>query len=251
MIKLNTFILAACISISLTFAQTRDKVNQSIEWSSINSNIRIQNKMTVYVEGNFRFARDLEPMQHQFRTGLDIALSKKFSFMPVGYVYTWNYKYGKQPTAYINNEHRLYQQLTFKNSWNRFYFQQRVRMEERFIQAHGKDVVNDAYADKRYRLRVRSMINIPLNSKKIEVGTVFASILDEVFFSWGNAVTYNSKPDQNRLYGGLGYQASKSFSFQAGFIYQYMIKQNGLQQENNYGCNVTISYNLDLMRVAN
>jgi hypothetical protein len=247
MIKLKTFILAALISIQFAFAQSRDKVSQTIEWGSVNSNIKIHKILTVYVEGNFRFAKSFEPMQHQFRTGLDIALSKKFSILP-GYVYTWNYKYGEQPAGAINNEHRLFLQGTFKNAWKRLYFQQRIRFEKRYIQAHSNTETSDAYSVDRNRLRYRSLVNIPFNKEKVEAGAIFASVWDEVFLSWGKDVTYNDAPDQNRVYAGLGYQISKPFNVQAGFIYQYMIKKNGLQQENNYGVMASLTYNFDLTK---
>src|SRR4051812_44206163 len=127
MIKLKTLIIVLFISIQFTFGQTRDKVNQSIEWASLNSNIKFHKNVGMYVEGNFRFAQDLQPQQHQFRTGLELYYGK-FSFMPIGYVYTWNYRYGKQPAGFVNNEHRLYQQLSFKNSYKRLFLQQRLRL---------------------------------------------------------------------------------------------------------------------------
>jgi hypothetical protein len=245
MIKLKTFILVLLISTQFTFGQSRAKVNQSIEWSSLNSTIKFHKNVGMYVEGNFRFAKDLQPQQHQFRTGLELYYGK-FAFMPIGYVYTWNYKYGEQPAGFVNNEHRLYQQLSFKNSYKRFFFQQRLRLEERFIQGHNKDVTSNDYSDRRGRLRFRSLVNIPLNKAKIEAGAWFVSIWDEIFYSWGKNA-YSDDPDQNRLYGGLGYQISKPFSVQAGFIYQYMVKKpTGTQQENNYGGMIQLTYNFDL-----
>jgi hypothetical protein len=122
MLKLRTFILVVFISIQFSFAQNRDKVSQSIEWTSLNSTIKLSKKIGVYVEGNFRFAQGLQPQQHQFRTGVEIGLGKKFAFLPIGYVYTWNFRYGKQPAGFINNEHRFYQQLAFKNAFKQFLF---------------------------------------------------------------------------------------------------------------------------------
>ncbi len=251
MVKLRTFILVAFISIQMTFAQTRDKVSQSIEWSSLNSTIKLHKKIGVYVEGNFRFAQDLQPQQHQFRTALEIGIGKHFVVAPIGYVYTWNYLYGKQPAGFINNEHRIFQQIVFKNSYNRLYFSQRLRMEERFIQNHSLNVdqviIGDSYSDERYRLRYRTLVNVPLNNTKIEAGTLFASVWDEIFLSWGKKVTYHS-PDQNRIYAGLGYQVTKPFSIQAGFLYQIIVKKNGAQQENNYGGLIQLTYNFDFTK---
>jgi len=250
MIKLRILILVAFISIQVATGQTRDKVDQSIEWTSINSTIKLHKKVSVYVEGNFRFAQDLDPLQHQLRTSVDVAIGKKFS-AGLGYVYTWNYQYGKQPAKFVNDEHRFFGQVGFKNSWKRFYFNQRLRLEDRFIQDHSLNsenvLVGDDYSDKRYRLRYRTLVNIPINGAKIEKGIWFASVWDEIFFSRGKKVTYHDT-DQNRVYAGLGYQFTKPFSIQAGFIYQMNIKKNGAQQENNYGGLLQITYNLDFTK---
>jgi hypothetical protein len=250
MIKLNTLILIAMF-VQPAFSQTRQKVSQSIEWTSINSTIKLHNRIAVYVEGNFRFVQEFQPQQHQLRTALEFAVGKNFIIAPLGYVYTWNYLYGRQPAKFINNEHRIFQQLAYKNSWRRFSFHQRLRLEERFLQDHSLNnenvVVGGDYSDERFRIRYRTLVNIPINKEIIEAGTLFASIWDEIFLSWGKKVTYHS-PDQNRLYVGLGYQVSKPFSIQAGGIHQVIIKGNGKEQEDNYGAMIQLTYNLDFTK---
>ena len=108
------------------------------------------------------------------------------------------------------------------------------------------DVIDEGFTNRQSRLRYRFMTKVPLGRKKdFDARTWYAAAYDEVFYSWGKAVTFE-EPDQNRLFGGLGYQVNKPLSIQAGFFYQMLIKANGAQQENNVGFQVALSYTLDL-----
>ncbi|HEY9047726.1 MAG TPA: DUF2490 domain-containing protein [Ohtaekwangia sp.] len=237
----------------ISFAQpaNRQIVNQSIEWIALTTNLKVTQRATVLLEGQFRQAQDFQPMQYQLRTGVDFSLNKHFSFMPLGYVYTWNFRYGKQPAAYGNNEHRIYQQITYKHHISRVSISHRLRLEQRFIQVHTRDaedrLVNQGYDLNQNRLRYRFMATVPLNHSKVEPKTYFATVYDEAFLSWGENVTFH-EPDQNRLFVGAGYQFSNAFALQGGFLYQMLIKANGAMQENNVGVQVQLTYNIDLTK---
>src|SRR5687768_11676291 len=129
MIKLSSLFIISFLSVSTVFSQVSPTVNQSIEWSLLSSTLKVHKNVGLYFEGQFRFAQDLEPMQHQFRTALEIYPSKKFSFVPFGYVYTWNYLYGKQPASFVNNEHRLFQQVVYNHRLSKLFVQHRLRIE--------------------------------------------------------------------------------------------------------------------------
>jgi hypothetical protein len=228
----------------------RETVNQSVEWLGVTSNIKISNRVSLLAEGQFRFVQSLDPMQFQFRTGIDISVNKSLSIMPLGYVYTWNELYGKQPASFVNNEHRLFEQMVYKQHVGRVHFQHRLRLEQRFIQIHSTnngEVINEGYHLKTQRYRYRFSVNIPLNKSKMEAGTLYANIYDEVFLSRGKSVSYH-QPDQNRVFAGVGYQFTKLVSMQAGAFYQLLIKSNGTKQENNVGLQVQVNYNIDLMK---
>jgi long-subunit fatty acid transport protein len=189
-------------------------------------------------------------MQYQLRTALEIRLNSHFSVVPIGYVWTENFRYGKQPAAFKNNEHRLWEQISYKHELGRFKFEHRLRLEQRFIQVHSRTAegtpVDEGFTNQQNRLRYRLTTKIPLGREKnITTHTLFASTYDEVFYSWGKSITFR-EPDQNRLFAGLGYQVSKPLVIQAGFLYQMLIKANGTQQENNIGCQVMLNYTLDL-----
>ena len=168
--------------------------------------------------------------------------------MPLGYVYTWNPTYGKQPAKYVNNEHRLFHQVLYKHQVGRVHVSHRLRVEERYIQVHTNqngEVINEGYDYFANRFRYRLMANIPFGKEEMGPKTMFASIYVEVFMSRGKAVTYH-KPDQNRLFVGVGYQATKKFTFTGGFLYQMLVKANGTMQENNLGVQMNVTYNFDL-----
>ena len=65
------------------------------------------------------------------------------------------------------------------------------------------------------RFRYRLMLFFPLNRPKIETGTMYLGVYDEIFI--------NDKRnffDRNRLYGGLGYQYADNLHFQVGVLRQ-------------------------------
>ncbi len=249
--RVLAFILLSFLTISsLAQSSKRETVTQSVQWFALSTHIKVHNSVSILAEGQLRYAQHFDPMQFQFRTGLDFTINKHFSVLPIGYVYTWNPLYGKQPATYVNNEHRLFQQVIYKHHIGRINLSHRLRMEERFIQVHSNtngEVVSQGYDMHLNRLRYRFMANIPVNQDKMEAKTVYVSFYDEVFYSWGKPITYN-EPDQNRIYAGLGYQFTKALSVQGGAFYQLLIKSNGSKQENNVGFQVQVYYNIDLTR---
>jgi len=254
MVRLASQVFFLFLTLSIATAQAqpagRAVVNQSIQWFAATANIKLSKTLTAIVEGQYRYAGSLDPMQYQSRTALEVRLNSHFSIVPVGYVWTENFLYGKQPMTFKNNEHRLWEQVTYKHGFGRFKFDHRLRLEQRFIQVHSRtaegSVVNEGFSNRQNRLRYRFAVKVPLGGKKdIDTQTLYAAAYDEAFYSWGKTVTFD-EPDQNRLFGGLGYQVCKPLSIQAGFLYQMLIKANGAQQENNVGFQIALNYNLDL-----
>jgi hypothetical protein len=248
MLLIILLVIALCAEAQQTPRQT---VDQSITWFSINSNVKVAKKWSAVIDGQFRFAQDLESMQHMLRIGASYDITSKLSVVPVGYSYIWNYKYGKQPAGFINNEHRIWQQVFFKHKVGSIPFNHRLRLEERYLQNHNASNEGtpgyNAYSDNQFRMRYRLLANIPITRKTLEPKTIYVSVWDEAFVSWGKTVTYNDI-NQNRIFVGPGYQFTKALSVQGGFIYQMLIKANGAKQENNTGLLLQLNYNLDLTK---
>jgi hypothetical protein len=228
----------------------REVVTQPAEWFAVTSMIKVHDRVSVMAEGQFRYVKNFEPMQFQLRTGVEVTLNKHWSVVPVGYVYTWNERYGEQPARFVNHEHRFWEQVTFKHAIGRFNISHRGRLEQRHIQVHSESdghVIDHGYDQFLNRVRYRFMANIPLNNPAMDAKTVYASLYDEVFYSWGKGITFE-EPDQNRIFAGAGYQFTKLVSMQAGFYYQMLIKSNGTMQENNVGFQVQVNYNFDFTK---
>lgn len=228
----------------------REIVNQSISWLSATTNLKISSRLTIILDGQFRFMGNLDPMQQQARTGLDIKINDHLSVAPLAYVHTWNFLYGKQPLAFANNEHRIWQQIFYKHDLGRIKADHRLRVEQRFLKVQkqsGEDIVDEGYTNRQNRLRYRFMARIPIGKLNIDPKTFFVSVYEEVFFSWGKPVSFH-EPDQNRIFAGGGLQVNKTLSIQGGFLYQMLIKSNGVEQENNTGLKLILTYNPDLTK---
>jgi len=106
-----------------------------------------------------------------------------------------------------------------RNTIDRCSFEHRYRLEQRWLQsADGSRYLN--------RIRYLLRMNIPLNTKEIEQGTLFLSFYDELF------VHISDTPfDRNRLYGAIGYQIMPNANIQLGFMAQTVgaITKNYLQ----------------------
>lgn len=249
-------VLSAALSVEARAQSTRATVNQFADWYSATSTMKFTDRFNLYVDLQSRYA-GTEGMQHQFRVSGDFITSSRFSFSPLGYVYIWNSQYGKQPMTYVNNEHRIYQQFTYKHKMGGTIAQHRIRTEERFIQYHAKDptgeVVDHGYINKQLRVRYRASFQVPLThqesraSLSIDAKSWYLFLYDELFVSWGEMVTYH-EIDQNRIFVGAGYQFTKDFTIQSGFFYQMLVKANGAQQENNIGIGTWLIYNFDFRK---
>ena len=104
-------------------------------------------------------------------------------------------------------EFRFWQQFVSNQYLGRIKFEHRYRIEQRWF--------NTGY---RNRFRYRLSANIPINKPKVEPGTLFGIVYDELFFN-------NKAPnfERNRVAALLGYQFSKQVSIQTGLLNQYNI----------------------------
>jgi hypothetical protein len=109
----------------------------------------------------------------------------------------------------LNVEKRLWQQLLLVQYASRLKLEHRYRIEQRWLR------FRDESTDFRQRLRYRLNAFLPLNAPKIQPGTVFLSAYDEIFLNPKGPVF-----ERNRIYAGLGYQASTHFIVQAGWVNQ-------------------------------
>jgi Protein of unknown function (DUF2490) len=247
----NHVVVAMMLLYHVAHAQVRNVVTQPTEWFMLTSNMKLSNRAGFTFDAQFRFSKNFEGMQHFVRNGLEIYINKKFTFVPIGYMYVWNYQYGELPSRFADNEHRLWQQVFYKHSIGKWRINHRLRFEQRFLQSHSLsstgEEIDNGYNVFRNRLRYRLLAQYPLKGSSIQPESFFVGGMNEAFYSWGKDVT-TQEIDQNRVFIGVGYQINKDFYVWPGFFYQYLLRANGAIQENNVGFLVWVSYNIDFMR---
>jgi hypothetical protein len=241
------YTIICCLQLTVLSAQDRETVTQTITWTSFNSNLQVSRKFTVVTDAQFRFIHDFENMQHMVRAGISYEVTPHLSIVPIGYSFIYNYKYGKQPAGFVNHEQRLWQQAFYKHTIKNVPMNHRLRLEERWLQDHNASNESNAYSDYQWRMRYRILANIPLSKKTLEPKTLYLSVWDEFFWSWGGSVTFH-EINQNRIFIGPGFQLTKNTQIQAGFYSQLLIKANGAKQENNNGLLIQINANADLRK---
>jgi hypothetical protein len=219
-------------------------------WFNPSLNIKLHKYIGFYVEGQLRFSQFIKSQQHQIRGTMDMFLTNNITISPIGYVYTWNYQYGKQPLSIPENFHCFFEQINIKHNTGRVFLEQRARLEQRW-QENKIEQTDGSYKVENYtyqnRFRYRFMINVPINKKMMSAGTVFLSAWDEVFVSFGKNIHYNL-PDQNRIYGGLGYKFNKYGTVQLGYLNQLIIKKEGTLAESNHTLFLGFNYLIDFTK---
>jgi hypothetical protein len=113
------------------------------------------------------------------------------------------------------SEIRFYQEVIEKNSFSRFFIDNRVRLEQRFT--------SDGYKN---RFRYRFGFSIPLNHATLIPKTIFLSTWDELFI-----VVPKSHLDLNRFFAGVNYKF-KNATIQCGCVNQINFDDTGKTRKN-------------------
>jgi hypothetical protein len=112
------------------------------------------------------------------------------------------------------SESRIYQEaLLPQKVGERFHLTHRFRFEQRFVESQ----------DLRTRWRYNLFINIALNKKNIEQGTIYIALYNELFINGERNIGNNRVVeifDRNRTYGAVGYGLTNKLRVQGGYMQQ-------------------------------
>ena len=178
---------------------------QTGNWLMYFGTNRVSDKFSIHSEVQYR-NHTIAPVnveQLLLRVGLNYHFSDK-AMVTAGYAYIPSYDFESEQKHPEVREHRVWQQFILSNNIGRVKFEHRYRIEQRWVNQDFKG-----------RFRYRLMLFIPLNKPKIEKGSLFLGLYDEIFIN-----TEEPYFDRNRLYGALGYQINKLTNVQAGLMYQ-------------------------------
>jgi len=165
-------------------------------------------KWSVYVEVQGRSLEDyMKPDYYEIKGGPAYNINKQNQvFLGFG-------KYGTyKNSVFSQREYRLWIQYIFSHSiMDRIKIDHRLRAEKRFFDFPLEDRKSN---DERYRYRLSA--TLPINSRKIEAGTIFVNAFEEIFVGPKNPDTFK----RNRSFGGVGYQVNDFVNANVGYMWQ-------------------------------
>jgi hypothetical protein len=176
-------------------------------WNVINTRLTLSSKWGLFNELQLRSQSFYSNhFYHEVKGGISYAVNKNFSFLlGIGKYITYT-DGGSFEKPVTSNETRFWQQLTMNHYLERLKFEHRYRVEQRW------------YKGGNYRNRFRYRLNtaLPVNHNKMQPGTFYIAAFNEIFLT--NTAPYF---ERNRFFVGPGYQISKYFTIQPGYVYQF------------------------------
>jgi long-subunit fatty acid transport protein len=202
------FIVALALLSATAFPQTKNLGS----WTVVNTKVNLSEKWSVFNELQVRSQSFYDDMfYYEIKGGVSYAINKNFSFLAgIGKYMTYANK-GNFKTPVAANEFRHWQQLTMNHFLERIKFEHRYRVEQRWFKTGYRN---------RFRYRLSALV--PINGKKLEPKTFYASAFNEIFLT-------NKEPyfERNRFFAGIGYKFSDKLTIQPGYAYQFDYKNDG------------------------
>lgn len=239
-------LLFSFLALASSAQSIRQVDNQTHVWLLLGGNHRVTENWGVHTDVQIRRADGVSsPQQFIARVGLEYRLRNGL-ILTAGYCWVHTSVYGRQPSPKPFYENRGWQQLAFDHFMNRIRFLHRYRLENRWVERYNvsSDRMDIVYSN---RIRYRIQLQIPLNKTSVESGTWMAIASNEIYINFGRNIQYNIF-DQNRYYGGIGYQISTAMNMQLGYLNQRILKSDGVRVENNRTIQLSCIYNLDLRK---
>ncbi len=200
MFRKNTVLIILSLTALYSSAQETGEDKWGAWYMYFGTN-RITNKLSIHSEAQFRFYEVTSSFnQLLLRTGLNYHINDN-AIATIGYGYiNTDGSFEDIPGEENTEEHRIFEQFILKNTVNKFKFEHRYRLEQRFISTQVDNFTE-------HRVRYRLQLTYPINEQW------FLNVYDEVFINLQEPIF-----GQNRLYGAIGYQAKPNLSFQLGYL---------------------------------
>jgi opacity protein-like surface antigen len=226
----------------LNLSAQNDRVNDfnNINWLQTFNTISLNKKWSLHLEYQWRRTEGLKNWQQSLlRIGTNYKLNDNVT-AHLGYGWIETFSYGDYPIA--NNgtfpEHRIYEQISFRQPVNKFLFTHRFRIEQRWLGrvkagTAGNREIEDWFFLHRFRYQFRTQYPLWAKGDK----QAYAAAADELFIGAGKNLGTNIF-DQNRLFLLAGYRFNKRFALEAGYLNQTLqqgrrINNSTIIQRNN------------------
>ncbi len=246
-------ILTLALIINLAFSSiqlnaqsnvTRIVSNQSHVWFILNGTIKLNEQYSLFYDFQNRRAELGEDNQQLLlRAGMlrNIGQDKQIG---LGYCFVQTYPYGDFPVANSFPEQRMWEQFISIQKFTKSSLVHRYRLEQRWIGNSATGELNPT----RFENRIRYMLRWNKPLAMIKEKQLYLNLFDELFMNFGQNVGRNIY-DQNRLGVNIGFQATKFFKVELGYLNQ-IIQQRGLtanglsKMENNHTATASVTITL-------
>jgi len=185
-----------------------------------------------------------EWQQLLIRPGINYTINPNLS-VSAGWAFVKTYPYGELPVDHEFDEHRAWQQLSWKMSFFGLEWQHRFRLEQRWIEELARSGSEWSTENWRLENRFRYMLRttLPLTQDK----RTYLAIWDEVFLNFGGNINKNHF-DQNRAFVGIGRKLSPHTRLELGYMEQTIQRRGGDKWENNHTVSLWLLSNLPFGR---
>jgi Protein of unknown function (DUF2490). len=174
-------------------------------WTYLSGKYSLNDKWSAFGEIQMRSTKFYNSFHYfEYKAGLTYSFDKNFSLSGAAGQYKTFTQGGDFLDPVINDEFRIWQQLSLTQHHSRVKIEHRYRSEERFTSNGFK-----------MRYRMRFNVLIPLNKPGIELGTIYFSASNEIFI-----VDRAPYFERDRVSALIGYQIAEHIGLQLGYLYQ-------------------------------
>jgi hypothetical protein len=213
-------------------------------WLCYFGDARLIGRWGLHTDFQYRRTNGLsDPQQYFYRAGINYYLAKDV-LLTAGGTYLLSLPYGDYPTAGRTFERRTYELASLTQHFGRLTLGHRYIQDQRWLRAEGAE----SYSFQN-RSRYRAQLKLALTKPKLGPGTLYALASDELFISYGKNVT-NNIFNQNRLYGGLGFQITEALAVEASYLNQIVEHSDGFTFERNHTAQLSLYFNPDFRPAA-
>ena len=225
----------------LSFAQNdRLTDHNNTNWLQVFNTIKLDRHWSLHAEYQWRRENGLKNWQQSLlRVGINRKLNEQVT-VHLGYGWIETFPYGDFPIASAGTfpEHRIYEQISFKQPIKKWTLVHRFRIEQRWLGRvqPGTDRKIEAW-NFLHRFRYQFRTQFAISPKW------YAVAADEIFIGAGKNVGVNIF-DQNRIFLSAGYKLNNTVSIEAGYFNQTLqqgrrINDKTIMQNNN-GVNAAV-----------
>ena len=213
-----------------------DRLNDynNTNWLQVFNTIKIDKNWSLHAEYQWRRENGLKNWQQSLlRVGINRKLNDQIT-VHLGYGWIETFPYGDFPIAATGTfpEHRIYEQISFKQPFKKWTLTHRFRIEQRWlgrVKAGTDREIEEWLFLHRFRYQFKTQYNF--------TSKLYAAAADEIFIGAGKNVGVNIF-DQNRIFLLAGFKLNKYITLEGGYFNQTLqqgrrINNNSIMQRNN------------------